>query len=66
MVVRGKFVPVEDSELNLECCFVLTNMEEKFLIPDRVKWMSDNACTEYLLAEWNDNEWIHIPASSGH
>ena len=29
MIVSRKFVPIEDSELNLECYFVLTHIEEK-------------------------------------
>ena len=47
IVMGGKFVLVENSELNLECCFVSTNIA-MFSILDKGSWMSDNASTEYL------------------
>lgn len=62
VVVRGILVPLENAQLNLEGRLVSSNMLQEVLVPNGVEGVPNDARTEYLLAERDDNEWVHVPS----
>lgn len=66
MIVRRKFVPIEDGELDSEVGLVPTDVEEEFFVPGGVEGVPDDARAEDFFAEGDDDEGVHVPARACH
>lgn len=63
-VVTRDFIPVEHGELGGVGRFVLSHVEQEFLIPCRVERVSNDSGTEDFLSERDDNEGVHVVSNA--